>query len=105
MVGNTTVVVKVWIQTSVEKSVCSSKFVVTNNVIKKVLKVRELLRLLDYKVEGPLYIFCNNKGVVTAACGVNMTIKKHCTALAFHWTHETITGNAVELQYISGNLN
>ena len=73
--------------------------------MEEVLGVRELVRTLGYEVEGPSRTFCNSKGVVTAACGVNMIIKKHSTALAFHRTCEAIATGTVELQHISGDSN
>ena len=74
-------------------------------MIDKVLGVRELLRSLDYKVEGLSRIFFDNKGMVTVVCGVNMTIKKCSIALAFHRIRKAIPTDTVELQYISGDLN
>ena len=105
MVGNTPVVVKALTQTSVERSTYGSEFVGCSHVIEAVLGVRDMVRCLSYRVTKPSCIFCNNKGVVLAACGMNMLIKKRSTALAFHRTRETIACGAIEIQHIDGASN
>ena len=62
-------------------------------------------RGLCYRVEQLSRIFCDNKGAVLAACGMNMVIKKRSTALAFHGTREAIASRAIELQHIAGDKN
>jgi len=105
MVGNTPVVAKALTQTSVEKSTYGSEFVGCGQVIDAVLMVRDMLRCFGYKVDNASRVFCDNKGVVLAACGMNMVIKKHSTALAFHKTREAIASGAIELQHVEGKFN
>ena len=47
----------------------------------------------------------NNKGVLIAVHGVNMTIKNRSMAFAFYRTQEAITSGAVESQHISSKRN
>lgn len=105
MVGNIPVVDKAQMQTSVEKSTHGGEFVACNSVVDEVLRVRDMLRSMGYIVNRPSRIFYDNKGVVLAACGAYMLIKKRSTALAFHRTKEAIASGAVELQHISGDKN
>ena len=105
MAGNTPLVSKSSLQKSVEKSTCGSEFVACGQVIDAVLTVRDQVRCFGCTVEEASRIFCDNKGVVLAGCGMNMLIKKRSAALAFHKTRESIAAGAIELQHIGGDKN
>ena len=44
----------------------------------------------------PSHIFCDNKSIVVAACGINM-IKKRSTVLVFYIMREVIAADVVKL--------
>ena len=60
---------------------------------------------LRCKVNGLSHILCNNEGVILAACGMNVLLKKWSATLAFHCTHKAIASGAIELQHIAGEHN
>ena len=74
-----------------------SKFVAYQDVIDKVLRVRELVRSLRYILDIPTLFFCNNKDVIVVVCEISIIIKKHSIVLSFYFTREVIVAEAVEL--------
>ena len=92
-------------QGSVKKLICGGEFIACNGVVDGLLIARGMVRCIGYKANGPSRVFCDNKGIVLAACGVNILIKKRSTALAFHRTREAIASSVVKLQHISGDKN
>lgn len=76
MVRNTPLIVKIFIYISIEKSAFGSEFTACNDVIKNILRTREVSHSIGYKVNEPFRILYNNKGVILLACRINIIINK-----------------------------
>ena len=86
MVENDPVVSKATLHTSVEKSTCGSEFAACGQVIDVVMNIRYQVQFFRCTVNEAYRVFCGNKVVVLAGCGMNMFLKKRRAALAFHKT-------------------
>ena len=95
MIGNTPVVSKSLAQIPVEKSTHGSEFAWCSHVIDEALPVRDMLHCFGYKIDHVSRIFCDNKGVILAACVTNMRIRKRSSDLELHKTREYIASGAI----------
>ena len=95
--GNTPVIVKIFVQTLVENSTYISEFIRYKYIIKNTLRTQEMLCYLGYKLNKLLRILFDNKEVVLLTWGINIVIKKRSIALAFHGTRKEIVAGTIKL--------
>ena len=105
MLGNTPVVSNATLQTSVKKSTYGSECVACEQAIYAVMTTRNQFRCFGCTVDEDSRIFCDNKGVILAGCGMIMLIKKRSASLEFHKTRATFLAGVIELQHTGGDKN
>ena len=61
-----------------------------------------MLRVL---IDGPSWLFGDNKSVVTSSTIPHSGLNKHWNALSYHKVHEAIASNIVQFEHIPTNEN
>jgi hypothetical protein len=92
-------------QNTVETATYGSEFVAAKQATEQIMDIRYTLRMLGVKVEGPTYMFGDNKSVVDSASLPKCSLKKRHNALAFHRVREAIAKRIVTFIWISSKDN
>eukprot|EP00978_Attheya_sp_CCMP212_P034406 scaffold143909_cov63-Attheya_sp.AAC.2 len=92
-------------QNTVESSTFGSEFVAMKTAVEMTEGLRYKLRMLGIPIEGPVYVFCGNEGVVKNSANPESTLKKKHNAVAFHKAREACASNMIRIAKEDGETN
>ena len=92
-------------QSTVETATYGSEFVSGKATVEEIIEFRYILRMLGAPINGPSYLFGDNKSVVDSASIPDFNIKKRHLALCFHKMREAVAAGIINYIHIDGDEN
>ena len=92
-------------QTSVETSSFGSKFIAMKQCCEYVCGLRYKLRMMGIPVEGPTYVFGDNKSVLVNSSKPHSQLKKKSCSIAYHFVQEGTAQDEWRVTYLNTNHN
>jgi hypothetical protein len=92
-------------QNLVETATYGSEFMVARQATEQIIDLRYTLRMLGVPLEGPSWMFGDNKSVVTSSTIPHSTLDKRWNALSYHRVREAIAAGIIIFQHIDGKSN
>ena len=93
------------LQATVETATFGSEYVAARQCTEQVTDLRLTLRYLGVRVDGPSYMFGDNKSVVDTASVPHGKLQKRHNILSFHRTRFAIAAKILNFFHISGKGN
>ena len=92
-------------QGSVASATYGSEFVAAKTAMEQIEDLHKTLRCLGVPLEGPAYMFGDNKAVVSSSTIPHYKLNKRHTALVYHKVRESIAAKILKFIFIPGTLN
>ena len=92
-------------QNQVETATYGSEFMVARQATERLIDLRYTLRSLGVPLDGPAWLFGDNKSVVTSSTIPHSTLSKRWNALSYHRVREAIAGGWLRFEHIPGTEN
>ena len=84
----------------VESATYGSEFTVAHQAIEQIIDLCYTLCMLGIPLEGPLWLFGDNKSAVTSSTVSHLTLYKCWNALSYHKVQETVVSGFVHFGHI-----
>ena len=92
-------------QATVETATFGSEFVAGRTAVEQIIDLRLTLRYLGVRVDGPTYVFGDNKTTVDSSALPHACLHKRHTALSFHRVREAAAAGILKMYYLPGPQN
>jgi hypothetical protein len=92
-------------QNTVESSSFGSEFVALRIAKEMVVALRYKLRLFGIDIDGPAYVFCDNRGVVKNASVPESALQKKHNAINYHAVREAVAARIIRVGKEDGETN
>lgn len=92
-------------QPVVETATYGSEFMAARIATEQIIEARIQLRYLGMKLDGPAYLFGDNKTVVESSNAPKARLHKRHVMLSFHRVREAIAANILKFIFINGKVN
>ena len=92
-------------QSQVETATYGSEFMALRIRTEQIIELRYMLRMLGAPVEGPSWVFGDNKSVVTSSTIPSSTLKKRWNALSYHRVREAVAAGIINVIHMPGTEN
>ena len=92
-------------QATVETATYGSEFVAARIATEQIVDLRITLRSLGVPIEGPSWMFGDNKSVVTSGTIPHSTLSKRHNALAYHKVREAVAAEILYFVHVSTKQN
>ena len=73
--------------------------------IEQIMDLRYTLRMLGAPIDGPAWMFGDNRSVVTSSTIPHSTLSKRWNALSYHRCREAIAADIVRFELLPGSQN
>ena len=92
-------------QQQVETATYGSEFMVARQATERLIDLRYTLRSFGVPLDGPAWMFGDNKSVVTSLTIPHSSLGKRWNALSYHKVREAIAGGWLRFEHIPGIQN
>jgi len=92
-------------QAQVETATYGSEFVAARTGVEQIMDLRYCLRMLGVPLDGPAWMFGDNKSVVTSSTIPHSQLSKRWNALSYHRVREAIAMGVVRFHFIQSTQN
>ena len=92
-------------QNTVESSTFGSEFVALRIAKELIVGLRYKLRMFGVPVEGPAYVFCDNRGVVKNASMPESALQRKHNAINYHAVREAVAAGIMRVGKEDGETN
>ena len=92
-------------QGQVETATYGTEFMVARQSTERQIDLRYTLRSFGVPIDGPSWIFGDNKSVVTSSTIPHSTLGKRWNALSYHRVREAVAGGWIRFEHIAGTEN
>ena len=92
-------------QNQVETATYGSEFMAARIAIEQIIDLRYMLRMLGVPIDGPSWLFGDNKSVITSSTIPHSTLGKRWNALSYHRVHEAVAANIVRFEFLKSDQN
>ena len=92
-------------QNQVESATYGSKFMAVRQAIEQIIDLHYMLRTLGVLIDGPSWLFGDNKSVVMSSTIPHSSLNKCWNALSCHKVREAIGSNTMRFEHIPTNEN
>ncbi len=92
-------------QDQVETATYGSEFMVARQGTERLTDLRYTLRSFGVPLDGPAWMFGDNKSVVTSSTIPHSTLSKRWNALSYHRVREAVAGGWLRFEHIPGTEN
>jgi hypothetical protein len=92
-------------QSQVETATYGSEFMVARQATERLIDLRYTLRSLGVPLDGPAWLFGDNKSVVTSSTIPHSTLSKRWNTLSYHKVRESIASGWLRFEHIPGTEN
>ena len=92
-------------QNQVETATCGSEFVVARIGCERLIDLRCALRSFGVPLDGPSWMFGDNKSVVASSTIPHSRLSKRWNALSHHRVREAIAGGWLRFEHVPGTEN
>ena len=69
--------------------------------VEQIIDLRYTLRMLGVPIEGPSWLFSDNKAVVTSSTIPHSLLNKRWNAISYHKVREAVAGGFIHFEHIS----
>lgn len=90
-------------QKCVTKASTYAEYVALSEVVSEIEYIRELLKIFDIIVNDPIKIYEDNSGAIIIANNGNFTNKSKHIEIHYHYVHESVKNNLIEVCKIDTN--
>ena len=73
--------------------------------VEQIINLRYTLHMLGVPLDGPSWLFGDNKSVVTSSTIPHSSLNKHWNALSYHKVREAIASGFIRFEYIPSGDN
>ena len=87
-------------QNQVKLAMYGSEFMAAQQAIKQIIDLHYMLCMLGVLIDGPSWLFGDDKLVVNSSMIPHSTLNKDWNALSYHKVHEVIAANIVCFEFI-----
>ena len=92
-------------QSQVETATYGSEFMVARQATERIIDLRYTLRSFGVPLDGPAWLFGDNRAVVTSSTIPHSTLSKRWNALSYHRVREAVAGGWLRFEHIPGTEN
>ena len=92
-------------QATVETATFGLEFVAGRTAVEQIIDLQLTLHCLRVQVDGPTYIFRDNKTTVDSSALPHARLHKRHTALSFHRVREVAAAGILKMYYLPGPQN
>ena len=92
-------------QNQVETATYGSEFMVARQAVERIIDLRYTLRSFGVPLDGPAWLFGDNKSVVTSSTIPHSSLSKRWNALSYHRVREAVAGGWLRFEHIPGTEN
>ena len=92
-------------QNQVETATYGSEFMAARQAVERIIDLRYTLRSFGVPLDGPAWMFGDNRSVVTSSTIPHSTLGKRWNALSYHRVREAIAGGWLRFEHIPGTEN
>ena len=92
-------------QAQVETATYGSEFMVARQATERIIDLRYTLRSFGVPLDGPAWLFGDNKSVVTSSTIPHSSLSKRWNALSYHKVREAVAGGWLRFEHIPGTEN
>ena len=92
-------------QSQVETATHGSEFMVARQATERIIDLRYTLRSFGVPLDGPAWLFGDNKSVVTSSTIPHSNLSKRWNALSYHRVREAVAGGWLRFEHIPGTQN
>jgi hypothetical protein len=92
-------------QKQVETATYGSEFMSARQATEQIVDLRYTLRMLGVPVDGPSWLFGDNKSVVNSSTLPHSTLSKRWNALSYHRCREAVAAGIVRFEYLPSAQN
>jgi len=92
-------------QNQVESATYGSEFMAARQATERMIDLRYTLRSFGVPLDGPSWMFGDNKSVVTSSTIPHSSLGKRWNALSYHRVREAIAGGWLRFEHIPGTEN
>eukprot|EP00977_Amphora_coffeiformis_P024646 scaffold16513_cov158-Amphora_coffeaeformis.AAC.1 len=92
-------------QNQVETATYGSEFMAARQATERIIDLCYTLRSFGVPLDGPAWLFGDNKSVVTSSTIPHSTLGKRWNALSYHRVREAIAGGWLRFEHIPGTEN
>ena len=92
-------------QKQVETTTYGSEFMAARQAIEQIMDLRYTLRMFGVPLDGPSWLFGDNRSVVTSSTLPHSTLGKRWNALSYHRCREAVAAGIVRFEYIPSKQN
>ena len=89
----------------IKTSPFGSEFMALKHCCKNVRGLRYKLRMMGIHINGPTYVFGDNKAVLVNSAVPNSVLKKKSNSIAYHFVHEGIASDEWRTRYVQLEKN
>ena len=92
-------------QNQVDTATYGSKFMAARQAVEQIIDLQYTLRMLGVPIEGPSWLFGDNKAVVTSSTIPHSLMNKCWNAISYHKVCEAVAGGFIRFEHISTDQN
>ena len=92
-------------QNQVETATYGSEFMAMRIATEQIIELRFMLRMLGVPIEGPSWMFGDNKSAIISSTIPSSTLKKRWNALSYHCVRESVAAGIVNVVHIPSEWN
>jgi len=92
-------------QGQVETATYGSEFVAARVATEQIIDLRYTLRMLGVPIEGPSWLFGDNRSVITSSTLPHSTLSKRWNALSYHRVREAVAAGFLRFHFIESKDN
>ena len=92
-------------QNQVELATYGSEFMAARQAVEQIINLHYTLCMLGVPIDGPSWLFGDNKLVVTSSTIPHSGINRHWNALSYHEVCEAVASNIIRFKHIPINEN
>jgi len=92
-------------QGQVETSTYGSEFVAARIAVEQIVDLRYTLRMFGVPIEGPSWLFGDNKGVIQSSTIPHSKLEKRWCALSYHRVRESVAAGHIHFLHLEGRQN
>ena len=92
-------------QKQVETATYGSEFMAARQAMEQIMDLCYTLRMFGVPLDGPSWLFGDNRSVVTSSTLPHSTLGKCWNALSYHRCHEAVAAGIVRFEYIPSKQN
>ena len=92
-------------QNQVESATYGSEFMAARRAVEQIIYLQYTQRMIGVPIEGPSWLFGDNKAIVTSSTIPHSSLNKRWNAISYHKACEAVAGGFIPFEHISTNQN